>query len=107
MKRLTFFLSIMLTAFFFFGILATAEARGPRRVYIKVAPPAAKVVVIRPASPWRDGVWVSGYWSWRHDRHVWVDGRWIKPKKGRVWVDGHWNNTPDGWEWIPGRWRKL
>lgn len=80
-------------------------ARG--RVVIKVAPPAAKVVMARPACPYKNGVWVAGYWEWHHGRHVWRDGRWLKPKHGHVWVDGRWHNSADGWEWIPGHWKKL
>lgn len=80
-----------------------AMARG--RVVVKVAPPAPRIVAVRPACPYKNGVWVAGYWDWRNGKHVWIDGRWTKPKHGHVWVDGHWRNTPDGWEWIPGHWR--
>jgi hypothetical protein len=82
-----------------------ALARG--RVVVKVAPPAPRLVVARPACPYRNGVWVAGYWQWQKGKHVWIDGRWAKPKHGQVWVDGHWQNTPDGWEWIPGHWRNC
>ncbi len=78
-----------------------------RRVVVRVAPPAPKVVVsARPACPYKQGAWMAGYWNWRHDKHVWVEGHWIKAKPGHMWVDGHWAKTGDGWEWIPGHWRK-
>jgi hypothetical protein len=107
MKRFTFILAFALTGFLFTGFFSTVEAGPKRHHYIKVAPPAARVVVVRPACPHKNGVWVEGYWAWKHNRHVWVDGRWVKPKHGRVWVDGHWVNTPHGWEWIKGHWRKI
>ncbi len=76
------------------------------RVFVKIAPPAPKVVVVKKC-PYKHGVWVAGRWEWRHNRHVWVDGYWVKARPGFVWVDGRWVHTPDGWEWIDGHWKKL
>jgi hypothetical protein len=83
----------------------SAVARG--RIVVRVASPAPIVVVARPACPYKNGIWVAGYWEWRQGKHVWCDGCWMKPKLGHVWVDGHWQNAQDGWEWIPGHWKKL
>jgi hypothetical protein len=78
-----------------------------RRVVVRVAPPAPKVVVVQKKCPYKNGVWVAGRWEWRKNNHVWSDGYWVKARHGFVWVDGHWAQTPDGWEWIEGHWKKL
>lgn len=46
-------------------------------VYERPKPPAPKTE-IRPVSPYRGAVWVSGHWEWRPRR------------RGYVWVPGHW-----------------
>ncbi|OGC06233.1 hypothetical protein A2V82_05535 [candidate division KSB1 bacterium RBG_16_48_16] len=76
-------------------------------VVVKTAPPAAKRVVVRPKSPYKHGVWVSGHWGWRNGKYVWLDGKWVKARTGFVWIDGHWQETPGGWKWIEGHWKKL
>jgi len=105
MKRLTLMLTLALSGLFFAGAFEQADARGRHHVYIRIGPPAARIVV-RPASPWRDGIWIDGYWGWEHGRHVWIDGRWARPVRGHFWVDGRWVHTRHGWEWNPGYWRK-
>ena len=82
-------------------------AHAARVVYIKHRPPAARVVVVKPACPFKGGVWVSGNWSWKDGRYVWIDGRWEKPRHGFRWVDGHWQETRHGWNWVPGHWSRL
>ncbi|HSE63773.1 MAG TPA: hypothetical protein VLG15_09215 [Thermoanaerobaculia bacterium] len=82
-------------------------ARGPRggRVYVRVAPPRARVEV-RTVAPSPRHVWIGGFHRWDGRAYVWVPGRWeLGPRPGVVWVAGHWKNTPDGWEWIEGRWK--
>ena len=69
--------------------------------------PQAPVVVI-PASPGPDYVWVNG--SWRYNRPVrayeFREGYWVKPRKaGRTWVEGRWVNTRKGWKYVKGYWR--
>lgn len=46
-------------------------------VYDRPTAPPPKVE-IRPASPYRNAVWVPGHWDWRGKR------------RGYVWVPGHW-----------------
>lgn len=77
------------------------------RVYVRVAPPAPKrvVVVTRPHRP--DAVWVAGHWQWNGKRHVWIEGRYIDPRPGYVWVPSHWAHCKNGWYWVDGRWKKA
>jgi WXXGXW repeat (2 copies) len=79
---------------------------GPRgRVYVRVAPPRARVEA-RPAAPSARHVWIAGFHRWDGKAYVWVPGRWeLGPRPGAVWVPGHWKNTSHGWEWIEGHWR--
>ncbi|HOH07117.1 MAG TPA: YXWGXW repeat-containing protein [bacterium] len=92
MKRLTLMLTLALSGLLFAGAFEQADAHGRHHVYIRIGPPAARIVV-RPASPWRDGIWIDGYWGWEHGRHVWIDGRWARPVRGHFWVDGRWVHT--------------
>ena len=100
------FLIGALLAMMMFTNVTDAQARG--RVYVRVAPPKARaLVVVKPACPYKHGVWVKGRWEWRNGKHVWNQGRWIKARSGYIWIDGHWRHTPHGWEWIPGRWKRV
>ena len=78
-----------------------------RRIYVKVAPPAPKkVVVVKPVKPWKNAVWISAHWTWDNGHWVWSDGHWQKAKSGHKWVAGHWKHTRHGWTWIEGRWTR-
>lgn len=78
-----------------------------KRVYVKIAPPAPKkVVVVKPAKPWKHAAWVSGHWKWEKGHWVWAKGHWRKTKAGQRWIDGHWKHAPHGWVWIEGHWAK-
>ena len=88
-----------------FGISGVSCARGVH--FVRVAPPARKVVVVKHKSPYKNGVWVSGHWVWKSNRHVWTEGYWVKPKPGFIWIDGQWKNSPRGWKWIKGHWKKV
>ncbi len=105
MKRLTLMLTLALSGLFFAGAFEQADARDGHHVYIRIAPPAARIIV-RPVSHWRDGIWIEGYWGWDRGRYVWIDGRWVRPVRGHFWIDGRWVHTRHGWEWSPGYWRK-
>ena len=77
------------------------------RVYVRVAPPAPKTVVVK-SRPHRPGaVWVAGYWKWNGKRHVWIEGRYIDPWPGYVWMPGHWVHSKRGWYWVDGHWKKV
>jgi hypothetical protein len=76
----------------------------PSRVVVKEKP-APPVVLVRPASPYPNAVWVGDSWRWHRGRYVYVKGHYVKPRRGMVWVDGHWKNTPRGFVWVKGHWR--
>ena len=103
MKTLNTFLKASLVAAVLFVFSGTTQAK----VIIKVRPPAAKVTVVKTKSPYKNGVWVKGRWSWRNGRYVWVKGYWKKPRHGYVWVPGHWTNRSKGWVWVGGHWKRV
>lgn len=87
------------------GSLASGARLDALPVYVKIAPPAARVEV-RVASPGPGFVWVEGYHRWHGGAYVWVPGRWtLPPRPGAVWVPGHWKGTRRGWVWKAGHWR--
>ena len=51
------------------------------------APPPPEKVVVVPARPYPNAVWVPGHWVWRRwGRHwEWVPGHW-KFRRGGRWV---------------------
>ena len=71
------------------------------------APPRRKGVIIKPAKPYRQAVWLSGHWKWRKARYVWVVGHWVKPRRGYVWVDGHWARRGGRWICVAGHWKRI
>ena len=77
------------------------------RIYVRVGPPKhRKVTVVAVKRPYRNAVWVAGYWKWNGHRYVWAKGRWIKARKGYVYVPGHWQHSRRGWYWVPGHWKR-
>jgi len=95
---------IIVFAIMLFGF--TAQSFAARRIYVKKTPPARKVVVVKPAKPHHNHVWVKGHWKWDKSRYIWTEGRWVKPKPGYLWIDGHWKKSKHGWRWVPGHWKK-
>jgi len=97
----------MLFIIFTMLISSSAMSAGKKRVYVKIAPPASKqVVVVKPVKPVPNAVWVAGHWQWNGNKYVWVDGSWKEPRKGYVWIPGHWNKTARGWFWVEGHWKR-
>ena len=99
-KRTTVFVLIML---FVAGLSFDATAKF---IYVKKKPPVRKVVAVKSKSPYKNGIWVSGSWTWNGHQYVWIKGRWERPRKGLMWIEGHWKNTQNGWIWINGHWKK-
>src|SRR5215471_19170385 len=65
------------------------------------APPPPRVVVVMPASPGPDYLWVEGYWYPVGNHYRWHEGYWTRPPyEGAHWVSprydreryfgGHW-----------------
>ena len=95
---------IALIMLFAAGLAVDASARV---VHIKRKPPVKKMVIVKPKTPYKNGVWISGNWNWNGHEYVWADGHWVKPRIGFRWIDGHWKQQADGWIWIKGHWIKL
>lgn len=72
-------------------------------IYVKTAPPKAKVIVVKKCSP--NSIWIKGHWKWNGNRYIWLNGHCTKKRKGHLWIPGHWKKTPRGWKWIPGHWK--
>ena len=101
MKRL-----IILTVFIGGGLLLSVDSNAQFIVRVRPVPPP--VVVVRPAAPRPEYIWIDGEWRWNRRAHayVWIEGRWIRPHRGRVWVPGHWVDVDGGSEWIGGHWAR-
>ncbi len=81
------------------------RAIAPEIVYVRRAPPAARVEILSPR-PGRGYAWVSGNWRWDRDGYFWTQGRWERSPSGRsLWVQGNWQRGDRGWYWTPGHWR--
>jgi len=51
------------------------------------APPAPRVVRVRPANPGQGYAWVDGYWYPSNNRYVWVNGYYTRPPyEGAAWI---------------------
>ena len=73
--------SIFVVLFLLFGMVNMVSAG---TVYVRKAPPLRKSIVVKPAKPFYNAVWIKGHWGWRNGMHVWVNGDWVKNKKGKV-----------------------
>ena len=91
---------ILITALSLLGTLTSVQAQ-----VVRVRPAAP--LVVRPACPARDHVWVKDSWKWdkRKNTYVYTSGYWAKPhRKGSLWVDGHWRKSRAGWRYVSGHW---
>lgn len=87
------------------GACASAPAQRPGRVYVRVAPPPARVEVVT-VRPGPNYAWVAGRYSWDGRAYAWVPGNWVRVRPGaRRYVPGHWAHERQGWYWVDGRWR--
>ena len=64
-----------------------------------------RAVVVRPASPHPDYIWIDNEWIWNGGKYVYKEGYWAPPRTGHVWVAGHWVQKKKGWYWEKGHWR--
>ncbi len=80
-------------------ISTTAQARD---VYVRVAPPPPRTVVVPAARP--GYVWAPGYWNWRGNRHVWANGHWVRARRGYVYRQPTWVQDGDRWRFRQGAW---
>ena len=68
-------------------------------------PVRSKVVLVNPAKPGKNHIWIDGHWKASGAKYVWVQGKWAKNRPGHHWIKGHWKKTRAGWIWIPGHWK--
>lgn len=96
-------------------VVATPPPAPPQQVVVAPSQPQQIVVVAPPppvrrevvyARPSRNHVWVPGYWSWNHGRHVWIAGHYVVPPRGRArWVEPRWERRGGSYVLIEGHWR--
>ncbi len=90
------------------GIVMTAAvtcASPYERIYVRVAPPTARVEA-RVVAPGPGYIWVPGYYVWDGRAYVWTAGRWMMPPRPRAeWVAPHWQHERRGWFFVEGHWR--
>jgi hypothetical protein len=72
-------------------------------VYVRVAPPAARVEVIGHA-PSANHFFVHGYHRWTGSRYEWVGGHWDVKRAGYTFVQGHWDRIGGAYRFVPGHW---
>ncbi len=84
-------------------LLAAGSMFGQVSIGIRIgAPPAPRVVRVRPMVPGPGYLWVDGYWYPRGNRYRWHEGYWtLPPYEGANWVgsryeggmflEGHWS----------------
>lgn len=65
------------------------------------APPAPRVLKVRPVAPGPDFFWIDGYWYPVNGHYVWHAGYWTRPPyEGAHWVVWH----HDGARYYGGYW---
>ena len=90
-----------------FAFIISFSTISNAQIVIKKRPARTKVVVVKPAKPSKNYVWIDGHWIVRGNKYVWVKGNWKKNKPGSKWIAGHWKKVPGGWKWVPGHWRVI
>jgi hypothetical protein len=56
--------------------------------------------------PFREAVWVPGYYVWHGGEYVWVAGKWERPPEGRaVWIAPRWEKRDGGFVFVEGYWK--
>lgn len=75
---------------------------GPLHIRLSTdAPPRARYER-RPARPYRDSVWIQGYWDRQQDSWSWIDGRWEQPRHANArWIQARY--TREGCSWFNRR----
>lgn len=105
MKKISRILFLFMAAPFLTVSASNAQVRAG--VYVNVRPPRPHdVVVVRPARPSREHVWVNEEWTPGNGTYVYHQGYWaVPPRSGAHWSPGHWKHEwHRGYVWIPGHW---
>lgn len=86
-------------------LLFTAVSSHAQAIYVSVHPVAP--VIVRPAAPSRDHVWIGEEWTVSNGVYVHTGNHWaVPPHRGMFWAPGHWAHEGRGHYWIPGHWRR-
>ncbi len=94
-------ITLIFLVLFLFSSFAGAQ------IVVVKKPVRKKVVVVKPAKPGKNHVWIGGRWVVSGGKYVWTKGKWSRKKPGKNWVPGHWKKVQAGWKWIPGHWRVI
>jgi hypothetical protein len=87
----TFLRGVLLAALLIGGIsIASVSRAAAAQVSLGVrigAPPAPRVVHVRPVQPGPDYLWIDGYWYPVGGHYRWHEGYWSRPPyEGAHWV---------------------
>ena len=90
----------------FITICIALSHPGFAQVHIYVHAQPVAPVIVRPAPPTPDHIWVEHEWIVRNGEYVHVPGYWAVPPRERArWVPGHWKrHHRHGYYWMPGHW---
>jgi len=84
------------------ALLMAGSIFGQISLGIRIGPPPAPRVFVRPAAPAGGYVWVDGYWYPVRGHYRWHAGYWTRPPyEGAVWVGPH----HDGSRYFAGYWQ--
>jgi hypothetical protein len=98
MRKMTFFLAIMLVTLF------GAHALAGIQLTVTVAPPLI-AVFDQPPCPGDGYIWTPGYYQYGDYGYYWVPGQWVMPPGvGLLWTPGYWGFVGGKYTWHEGYW---
>lgn len=87
------------------GCARRVYARSSGTVYVQTAPPPPPAqVVVRPAAPYANAVWVEGHYQWDGYQYVWVPGHYVQGRAGYAFVQPRWVNQGGRYTYVSGGW---
>lgn len=91
---------------FIIAILFSVSFSASAQIYVKIRPSAP--VIVRPAQPSRNHVWIDEEWEPDGASYKYSGGHWeAPPHPGYIWRQGHWRrNGRHGETWVHGGWRR-
>jgi hypothetical protein len=98
MKTISKFLMVL-------GLLTTAALTSNAQISFTVRTRPVEPVIVRPAAPYVDAVWIPGEWRWEGHEYVYVRPHYEHLRRGHVWIPGHWRDVRGGSVWVAGHWR--
>ena len=91
---------------FVIAILFSGSFSASSQIIVKIRPRAP--VIVRPAQPSREHVWIDEEWEPNGGNYRYSGGHWeAPPHPGYMWRPGHWRHHGHrGDEWVRGGWRR-